>query len=561
MALTITIKGKGVIANCDALTDTGGTGTGTWTEQGGGTISISTDSFKYGTKSIGGQYATKTGLQQFDLGAGNTLNFTAGSGSESGQFLYIWIMVSAVGTLNTLANYPLCIRFSSSSPGTTNYIDYLIASSNDSNGWDGSWRCFVIDPTLTPSRLNGTQSSIIASVRTIGLWIDTTSSARADSFFIDQMAVGSGLKITGTSTTGWKDAVDYCTAYASRAWGMFQNREGVYYAYGNIYIGDATSQSAAVSFTDSGRVIQFGISQYYQGGAWRTSIPVGASGVIIEDKSTYTTTFVDGYIVGTDGGRSGSLFLGNSLMNVSFDLYGGNNANSVTSLYNTTFKGCTGTINMGNDSGHVFYGGVVDGCGQFDPVGAPIIRNITFSKTADNSSDGATLLWNSNIDIKDCNFIANTDVTNNPHAIEHQAIGTFTYYNLQFSGNDYDIDNNSGGAIIINNSTTSKGTSNASTYENTTGNSTTIQGSVAIKITGVTEGARCRIEDASTKTAYLSKEANASGEAEESYTGTTPKAVIVKVRLLGYLPFILSTSIGTSGLTVSAVWIKDTIVD
>ena len=48
MALTIAIEGKGVIANCDALTnDTGGTGTGDWSELGGGSISLTTYVFLY----------------------------------------------------------------------------------------------------------------------------------------------------------------------------------------------------------------------------------------------------------------------------------------------------------------------------------------------------------------------------------------------------------------------------------------------------------------------------------------------------------------------------------
>jgi len=79
MALTITIEGKGVIANCDAENnDTGGTGTGDWSEQGGGTMSLSTDVFLVGSSCISGQYASKSGFQQFDIGAGNELDFTCG---------------------------------------------------------------------------------------------------------------------------------------------------------------------------------------------------------------------------------------------------------------------------------------------------------------------------------------------------------------------------------------------------------------------------------------------------------------------------------------------------
>jgi len=351
--------------------------------------------------------------------------------------------MSALGTLDTLSTYPLCIRLSSSSPGTSNYVDYLIAGNDDKNGWTGGFKCFIIDPTKTGSRVSGTQSSIIASVRTLGVWIDCSSSARADTIFIDQIAVGSGLRVTGTSTTGWKDVVDYCTDYANRGWGMFQEREGIYYAYGKTNIGN-TTQSANVSFTDSGRVIQYGISEYCTdaAGTWASSVPTNFSGINIEDHASYTTTFSDGVIVGTDGGRSGTSFIGNSQMDVFMDLYGGNNASSVTTLYGTTFKDITGTINSGNDAQHKFLSVSMAGCDQFDPVGAPVIRNCTFAET--NNVD-ASLLWNASIDIQNCKFIANTLGA----GIEHPSTGSFTYTGLTFSGNTYDVLNSSGSGISI----------------------------------------------------------------------------------------------------------------
>lgn len=474
MALTISIEGKGVIANCDAETnDTGGTGTGDWTEQGGGTMDLSTDVFLIGSSCISGQYASKSGFQQFDIGASNELDFTAGTGSQAGQFLYMWVAMTALGTLDTLSTYPLCIRLSSDSPGTSNYIDYLIAGNDDTNGWAGGFKCFVIDPTISPSRVSGTQSSIIASVRTLGIWIDCSSSARADSIFIDQIAVGSGLRITGTSTTGWGDTVTYCTDYANRGWGMFQEREGIYYAYGQTNIGDAANQSAAVSFTDSGRVIQYGISEYCTdaAGTWASSVPTNFSGITIEDHTSYTTTFSDGVIVGTDGGRSGTSFIGNSQMDVSMDLYGGNHVDSVTTLYGTTLKDITGAINSGNDAQHKFLSVSMAGCEQFDPVGAPVIRNCTFAETANIDS---ALLWNSNIDIQTSKFIANTLGA----GIEHDTASSYTYTGLTFSGNTYDVLNSSAGAVNISVS----GSGAASSAENTGGGSTNFLSSVDLNI-------------------------------------------------------------------------------
>ena len=377
MALTIAIEGTGVIADADAISDTQG---GTWFELGGGTIAVSNDVYLVGGASIGGKYASKSGIHAIDKGA-TTYDFTAGTGAQSGELIYIWVAMTAIGTLDTKANFGLCIRVSSGSSTTasTNYLDFLIAGNDDANGWTGSeWRCFVVDPTQTATRSNGTVASILASVQSIGCWIDCSTSARADSLFVGGIAIGSGLRITGTSTTGWDDAVVYCTDYATRGWGMLQEREEEIFAYGKFYIGDATSQAAAVSFTDSGRSIRFGTSEYWTGSAWSSFMPATASGIIIEDHTSYTTTFSDGVVVGTDGGRAGSAFKGNALLDISLDLYGGNNAASVTTLYGTQIKDCTGTIVSGNDADHKFYALALSGSGQFDPVGAPVIRNCIF---------------------------------------------------------------------------------------------------------------------------------------------------------------------------------------
>ncbi|RKX65206.1 MAG: hypothetical protein DRP42_05160, partial [Tenericutes bacterium] len=355
MGWTYEIEGYGVVAYANDISDTAG---GTWSEQGGGTIAQSTDVFLVGSSCISGKYAGKSGLQAYDLGSGNELDFTASTGSEAGELLYLWVSMTALGTLDTLSTYPLCIRLAygaASTADTDDYMDFLIAGNDDKNGWTGGWKCFVIDPLKTPSRSDTssyTLAQIRAHVRTIGVWIDCSGSARADSLFTDMIICGKGLRVydnatAATTTTGWKDITDYCSDYANRGWGVLQQREGIYYAYGKVYIGDASQQGATVSFSDTSRVIQFGTSEYCTdaAGTWASSMPTDASGIVIEDHSSYTTTFNDGTVVGTEDGRSGSTIIGNSLMDVSLDFYGGNNAASVTTLHGTTITDCTGPIN------------------------------------------------------------------------------------------------------------------------------------------------------------------------------------------------------------------------
>jgi hypothetical protein len=527
MALSISIEGTGVIADCDNISDNQG---GTWFELGGGSIAQSTDVYFIRSASIGGKYAAKSGVHAIDKGSG-LYDFTSG-GAQEGELVYMWLAMTAPGTLDIKSNYGLCIRLSSgsSTTATSNYVDFLIAGSDDANGWDGGWRCFVIDPTMTPTRYNGTISSILASVRSLGVWIDCSGSARADSIFINEIAIGKGLRVTGTSTTGWKDVVDYCTTYSTRGWGMWQQREGIYYSYGKTYIGDSTSQSANVSFEDQGRVIQFGTSEYWNGSSWVSSMPTDASGIVIEDISGYTTTFTDGVIVGSNNGRSGSLIQGNSLLNVELDLYGGANAGSLTALYGTTIKNVTGFINSGNDADHKFFGCSFLKSVQFNPIGAPQIRNCIFAETSDAD---AALLWNENINVQNCNFIANT----NGAAIEMPSdVGTpYAYTALFFSGNTYDVLNSSGSAITINKNSQS----DPSTYE---GSSVSFSATFTFTVTGLELNTEVTIVTSGTSTVLYNVEnattSDGTGKYQITYTHSGGATVDILIHHIDYKPDI-----------------------
>jgi len=146
MALTIAIEGLGVIANADATTnDTGGDGTGDWGFTGSGGVSngLTTDTFYYGSSCISMALSGsgKNGWLWFNRGS--TIDFTT---TYAGQFVYVWIHCPTIGLSATLANQGVSIRMGSA---TGTYRTWVVAGNNGSNGWDGGWQCFVIDPTTT----------------------------------------------------------------------------------------------------------------------------------------------------------------------------------------------------------------------------------------------------------------------------------------------------------------------------------------------------------------------------------------------------------------------------
>ena len=565
MALTIAYEGLGVIANADLLTnDTGGLGTGDWAELGAGTISANPDVYLYGAMSIGNQYASKLGYSYFDRVT--PINFTD---TYPGQFIYLWINISAKGAFK--AGHSFAIRLGLAN--NTNFRDFRIADKNDANGWSGGWKLFVLDPTKLGS-VADTGTYDVNAIRFIGTLIDTDVSVRADSIFFSQIAVGKGLRMVGTSTSGWADAVAYCTAFASRAWGVLQEREGIYYVYGGLWIGN-TTQVAVTSFVDAGRIIQFGMSEYYYtpGTAWLTSYPNTANKLVIEDAADYATTFQDGVIVGSDGGRSGSQFIGDPNSLVSMTLYTGNNGSSVTKLYGTTLKDILGAIILGNNTANQYFSCIFQNCGTMN-LGTSNVQNSLFVAQVGLVTSGGGIL-------KNCKFISATiavalnwniavdtsgklDGTEfisggSGHAMElgPNCPAEITLTDVIFTGygadesSDACIYNNSGKYIKIN---YAGGTE--PTIKNGVDASTDVSTSVILTMVvkdengDPIENARAYIDNNNEAPFILDDVTDEFGEAYTPYSGAAIPGATWRVRLYGYYPFDQSVDIGGEDVTM-----------
>jgi len=383
MTLTVAIDGLGVLNNAETTTNWNAVTIGAEAQEG--------DVYLQGSYSVSSKASSKAGELYYDVNTdfGRDLDFDT-AGTEEGQLIFIWINVTTLGILESLANYGLGIRLYTNS---SDWAEWTIAGYDDLRNFrnkKGGFVCFALDPSTDPTRTNGTWD--LGAVELIGVHIDVTDSAKSENLMIDTIAVGRGIRVTGTHTNGWNDMVDYCTAYATRAWGMVQiDDSGSILLMGKVTIGDS-GQTASTTLQDQSKKFKWIHTEYYDAnGQWMPMVKDDFMGLFIEDANTYPTQFEDGVIVGTDSGRNGSIFEGADAVKCIVDLYGGNEADSYTKLYGTQFKKIKGGITWGNDSDHLFYGGIVDECGQFDPVGGPLLRNLVFSNTVDQYSSEAII--------------------------------------------------------------------------------------------------------------------------------------------------------------------------
>jgi hypothetical protein len=461
MALTITIEGTGVINNAEDTTN--------WGVLGAGGVSISTNaetkiqgSFSVASKIAAGKY----GWIYYNYGAAvGSLDFT---GANAGEHVYIWFNTTTPGFIDSYANYGLCVRMGTD---TSNYRSWIITSSDArGNGYIGGWACAVIDPTKTGSGTDtGTYSA--STVNLIGIFYYGNGSSVAQNVFVDTIAVGKGLRIIDTDATGWQEVSDYCNATpTTRVWGMFQEKLGIYFVYGTMYIGDA-GQIAVTSMIDGGRVFRFGDWEYATAaGTYANAIGNGFNGIVVEDASGHATTYEE----------TGSFFLGSEDTDTTFNLYGGNEATSITTMDGITWQRILGGFTWGNDADHSATNCVWSNCVEVDLVGAVVVRGCSFKNYAGES---ASLLWRTTLDVRSCSFIDNNGGANSA-AIRHTDGSTTTYYDLIFSNNDWDVYlNHASDNLTIN----KDGTSNPTTYRSSGTGSVTFIGTKTLAITVVDE--------------------------------------------------------------------------
>ena len=487
--------------------------------------------FQQGTAAVATTYpsASRFVTLEYDIvgGGGTALNFNSGGNSE-GQLVWVWgnalLALTSTGTNTSNAIGGMGIVLSDNATITNSWAIWTFYGAEN---YPGGFQKMVIDPTLRPTASGGTfAASSLASIRKIGIFFVSDSAAKggADAAIVDAIDVGSGLRIFGSGTRdgGFNDLLEADEGNVTNQYGVIRSLGGsndIVQFQGVLEIGSGASTSTY--FDDVNRVVAVRSPQYIAtDGTTRfaPSIPTDFQRVTIQGNATSGTFVQLGEKVGagdTARGRNGIIFLGNSDYDISFQFDDGNVQE--TFIYGTTIRSFNGTMDWFNTvSGHEFIGSVLDGCSQLNASSGVKIRNSTFQN---HTGLAGAIIWNTGMDIKNCIFVANSNSLGSGAGIEHAFSGTFTYDNLQFSNNDFDINFSlaTSGDLLIQ---ATNGTS-ASTYKLGNSNSTvTIENSVTVTIVNLIAGTEVRIYDFSTKNQRDGTESsNTTFEFTYNYTG------------------------------------------
>src|SRR3990167_2416949 len=400
--------------------------------------------------------------------------------------IYVWMMVTTVGKLAIKANGGMRIRIEDAS---ANWREWNVAGGDT---YAGGWKNFAVEANGGWTAQSATPPTIAAITKVGVVYLMAVSvTGNVTNCFWDVLRYGSGLQITGgtSGTPGTFQDIIAAEDGSTNKYGILRNEGGILFCSGELIFGD-TSGTSDTYFTDTGEVIVF------------EDKPVNTNlyKIKTQGNATGTTQIKFGTKIGTGEtavGNAGCTFRSANKASTPFQIDCLQSNVGVWGFYACIFQdgGLTKFDKISTNTAELISCSW-NNMNQVD-VADSFVRNCTFSGyTLDTIG---ALKWNSVIDIKKCAFNANTDSTNNPAGIEHPAQGTFTYTDLTFSGNDFDINYTapaSSGVLTILKSGTSNPTS--SKILNATGNSVSIEASTTVNITivnsaGATITSNCEV--------------------------------------------------------------------
>ena len=392
---------------------------------GGGTPSIAsvTDLKKEGTACNGIKpTSSKDCGMVFDYFAANgstTLNMET-SGNE---VICLWLRSLISSQVLALASGGLYIVVTGSDgtpSSTTDWAKWYIGGS-DANP-DG-WTWYQVDTRKTPSATGaGWVSGASGSLSTVhrigvGAFASSATAARVESLLVDEMWYGHPTyKVVGDGTTvaTWDDLLSDSTTNVT---GLIADENGALSMSCGVQIGDDTQTATTTFDDDTSQAVNWKRHTYHNGTSIVDALTY-ADYYYLQAKgaASFNTSVTLGNVVGSDAGIVGGTIKSLDATNVPLivDFETDQAHLSACNLYGVTWDGITGSFQLGANSAFKCYSNQFIGCDQVE-LGSSTVRNSLFINTA--STTGA-ILWNANIDIQSCQFIANTT----GEGIEHDTI-------------------------------------------------------------------------------------------------------------------------------------------
>ncbi|HBP51406.1 TPA: hypothetical protein DD455_03690 [Candidatus Shapirobacteria bacterium] len=458
--------------------------------------------------------------------------YTISATSLVGQHVYVWMLCN--GRVDTKANggYRIVLYTDAS-----NYATFYVGG-NDTHG--NGWNLLCCSADATPTAQVGTFNP--ASVTMIGIQFKTITTATKQgqtyiqNCFWDAVRYGSGLTITSgaTDAISMEDifAVDDDVTYK---YGVVQKSYGSYIIQGKLIFGGTGSES--IDFVDSNQIVIFPDNPLVSDTFYGFVVQAGSG----------TTNFTLGVKSGTVG-TSGCIFKAPGTK--TYDLNLGNNNNNKVQLYGSSFVNAgLVTLPLSGANREVL------NCSFNTSDGVIVSTCLMLNSNIISADDEGVLLSNTSHQMSDSNFI------DNPNAIRIDTAGEYDLDNVKFFGNTVDIDNTSGGAVVIN-------CTNGSNPSTETGDTTIVNAvTVSVLVVDVTNTpintAQVAIYKTSDKSELLNTDTDANGLVQTTFNYLTDTNIYFRIRKSStggtkYVPVSSSGTITSTGFSSTITLLQDT---
>lgn len=495
------------------------------------------------------------------------LLYDAGSAQNwSNNVFYIWINCGIVGLLATKANAGFTIRFCGAT--VTDWFEVYVGGSDS---WpaaiEGGWVQFVVDIedaraaaiVGTVGGTNGTTPATSA-IRYVGYSgiTATVMTKMVDNTWLDEIRRlpdgNPGIIVEGRNggTTDW-DSADIASQLGNAVGTFVRTAGGAYKINTPIQFG--INDTTVHGFTDTNKIWLWDDQEFAPSDLYSISA-LGNSGG--------TTRVVMGVKTGTGDAATGAqgLIISAASTGVRWGMdFDDPNIDQID------LHGCTlihgGTFQLDDPAVSCISTAYID-------CSLAVVSNseqLRVSVINANTADGVAFMQTDDLtDIVFSNF-----AFSDGHGVElvTPRVATQTSKGNIFTGygaigsNDAAVYNNTAGAVTIN--VTDNG--DTPTYRNGTSATTTVNNTVTLTVTATdpdgnaVEGARVRIENASTGALITEGTTNASGVYQDTtYNFAGNLSVRTKVRLKGFRPFRSLGTITANGIDVPAPMQPDVIV-
>ena len=395
---------------------------GTWATA----ISASVDTYIQSANTVGGRVSAATAWAHTSLAATDL--------SINQRHIFQWLKCISIPQLDTKANGGLVITMSSDATPTLVGVSPNDGPSNSKSWFVGGntdttfgWVCYVVDPNSTPSPGVVQGTPVVTAIQRIGIrgkivGVVGGGAVKPVNIVFDATRYGTGLTYSGDNagTPGAFSDILATAMSSANAWGILTSTSLVYFGAGKFNFGTA-GQAAITSFKDTNQTFvyqDFPIANtFYE---W-----------VLAGAASFLTTVQLGNFVSSVA-SAGCVIRG-----------AGNAVWTLTVGANSAFKAYASTLSQMRratlTSTSELRSCTISSFGEITPTGATI-DSCTFNTVVTTAPTSGTwaLIFNATAD---ATAVTNTKFISCNKAIKITAAGSYTFNNLTFSGNTFDIEN------------------------------------------------------------------------------------------------------------------------